>query len=262
MRWCWKGVLEAKVKYWFRWTLSTIFQILLGLEFSGRCLFLPCFLFFFFLLPLVTKWPRWLWLFFNRNLKCQFLSISGCQTHLKVLLFRLLNFASVSWGEVQEEFVKAPCCVLLGKFRRPSPARQWVWRRTICCKWVLRVFDSVVRGSFALNIWFPGTGVSFLFCSACSSSSWKISFSFGYIYVCSSGSYGGWQRQLDRSSAVGGTGGAELLDVGPGNWILVCSSVLSYLSRPVVSLLELHRNMETGNKIGTVMRNFCDFVQN
>lgn len=64
--------------------------------------------------------------FLNRNLKCQFLSISKCQTHLKVLLFRLLTFTSVSWGRVQEEFVKAPYYVLLDKFRRPSPARQWV----------------------------------------------------------------------------------------------------------------------------------------
>lgn len=63
--------------------------------------------------------------FLNKNSKCQFLSISGCQTHLKVLLFRLLNFASVSWGGVQEDFVKALCCVLLGIFKRPSPARQW-----------------------------------------------------------------------------------------------------------------------------------------
>ena len=181
-------------------------------------------------------------------------------TWRSVLLFRLLNFASVSWGGVQEEFVKTPCCVLLGKFRRPSPARQWVVKENdlLLSWWVLWVFDSVVRGSFALNIWFPGTGVSSLFCSTCSSSSWKISFSFDYIYVYSSGSYGGWERQLDRSSAVGGTGSAELLDVGPGNWTLVCSSVLSHLSRPLVSLLELHRNMETGNEIGTVMRNFCD----
>lgn len=89
--------------------------------------------------------------FLNRNLKCQFLSISGCQTHLKVILFRLLNFASVSWGGVQEESVKAPCCVLLGIFRRSSPARG-MWRRTICCL-ANGCFESLILLSEAHLLW-------------------------------------------------------------------------------------------------------------